>query len=328
MISTGWLERRKPHWERLEALVASAAAGGLRSLTREDLKDLGLLYRQVAADLAAIREDPTSVHFARYLNQLLSRAHNTIYAAERSRPLAALGFFRHAFPVVFRRNLACSLLAFSVFAAAAGIGVATCLHDPDFASKILGPQMMDTIRRRQMWTHSILTIKPVASTAIATNNLSVSFITFALGITGGLGTLYMMALNGLMLGVVATACATAGMSLALWSFVAPHGVLELPAVFIAGGAGLRLAQGLLFPGLLPRRASLAEGGSEAVKMVLGCIPILIVAGVIEAFVSPTELATPLKFGMAAALALLLAAYLFGTRNEGPGTKPGASGTRD
>ena len=79
---------------------------------------------------------------------------------------------------------------------------------------------------------------------------------------------------------------------------------------IAGGAGLRLAQGMLFPGVLPRGQAIARAGSEAVKLVLGCIPILVVAGIIEAFVSPTELAIPLKFAMAAALFVLLVAYLF------------------
>ena len=88
-------------------------------------------------------------------------------------------------------------------------------------------------------------MKPVASSYIMSNNISVGFTAFAMGITGGLGTVYMMAFNGLMLGVVGMACWLAGMSVQFWSFVAPHGVLELPAIFIAGGAGFRIAQGLL-----------------------------------------------------------------------------------
>ncbi len=310
MLSTGWFDKRKRHWARLEELLDFAGRNGLGSLTREDLRDLGLLYRQMAADLAAIREDPTSVHVARYVNQLLTRAHNTIYAAERTRPLAALGFFRHTFPAVFRRNLACCLLALAVFAGGAMLGAGLCFRDPDFKVKVLGPQMVETIERRQMWTHSILTIKPLASSMIMTNNLSVSFTTFALGITGGIGTLYMLALNGVLLGVIGAACWSSGMSLALWSFVAPHGVLELPAIFIAGGAGLRLAQGFLVPGLRPRRESLVAAGAEAVKLLLGCIPVLVIAGIVEGFVSPTPLAVPLKFAMASALFVLLLGYLF------------------
>jgi uncharacterized membrane protein SpoIIM required for sporulation len=134
-------------------------------------------------------------------------------------------------------------------------------------------------------------------------------MTFAMGITWGVGTIYMLAFNGVLLGVIGMACALSGMSLSLWSFVAPHGVLELPAIVIAGGAGLRLAQGIVFPGVLPRRQAIPQSGSEAVKLVLGCLPVLVVAGVIEAFVSPTEVSVVLKFMTAGALFVLLCAYL-------------------
>ena len=310
MISTRWLEKRKPHWSRLEELLERTTNKGFKSLSRFELQELGLLYRQIAADLAALREDRGSVHFARYLNQLLARAHNTIYSAHRASPAAMVEYFRYAYPRIFRQNLSYCLAAFFIFLGSAIVGVALTYHDPDFKVKILGPQMVETIERHQMWTHSIVGIKPVASSAIMTNNMGVAFMTFAAGITGGIGTIYMMIFNGLLIGVIGTACWFSGMSLQLWSFVAPHGVLELPAIFIAGGAGLRLAYGLLFPGFLPRSESVARAGTEAVKLLLGTIPILIIAGVIEAFVSPTGLAVPLKFGMAAALFALLLTYLF------------------
>ena len=310
MISTRWLQKRKPHWTKLEELLNLSAKSGLKSLTRYDLQELSLLYRQAAADLAAIREDPSSQHFTRYLNQLLARAHNTIYSGRRASHLGLLSFFWTTYPAIFRRNLNYVLLAVAIFAASAAVGAGLTYQDPDFKVKILGPQMVETIQRREMWTHSIVGIKPLASSAIMTNNISVGFMTFALGITAGLGTIYMLAFNGLLLGVIGMACGLAGMSLQLWSFVAPHGVLELPAIFIAGGAGLRIAQGMLFPGMLPRRESLAKAGTEAVKLLVGTIPILIIAGTIEGFVSPTELAASLKFSMAAALFVLLLAYLF------------------
>jgi len=138
----------------------------------------------------------------------------------------------------------------------------------------------------------------------------VSFTAFASGITAGIGTLYMMFFNGMMIGVIGTACATYGMSVALWSFVSPHGVLELPAIFIAGGAGLRLARALLFPGVLSRRDSLAVGGTEAVRLLVGVIPMLIVAGTIEAFFSPSSAPVSLKFAVAASLFTLLIMYLW------------------
>jgi len=320
MISTHWFEKRKPYWSRLEQLLEQTQRSGLKSLARSDLQELSLLYRQTAADLAAIREDTSSVHFARYLNQLLARAHNTIYAGRKSSPWGIISFFQSTYPRIFRKNLRFTLAAFVLFLVGAAVGALLTLQDPDFEMQVIGPQMVETIEHHQMWTHSIVSIKPVASSQIMTNNLSVSFATFALGITAGLGTIYMVVFNGLMMGVIGVACALSGMSLSLWSFVAPHGVLELPAIFIAGGAGLRIAQGLLFPGTLPRRQSLSFAGVEATKLLLGCIPMLIVAGVIEAFVSPTGMAIHLKFLMAAALFTLLVGYFVVQGREGTGAE--------
>ncbi len=311
MISTQWLDKRKPYWTRLEQLLDQSARRGLSSLGRSELQELGLLYRQIAADLAALREDRGSVHFARYLNQLLARAHNIIYSSKKTSPSAIFGFFAVTYPRVFRQQWRYVQVALLIFAVSAAVGAVLTYQDPDFKLSVIGPQMVQTIEKREMWTHSIVGIKPLASSAIMTNNLSVGFMTFALGITAGLGTIYMLLFNGLLLGVIGMACHTSGMSVQLWSFVAPHGVLELPAIFVAGGAGLRIAAGLLFPGYLPRRESLARAGTEAVQLLLGSIPILVVAGIIEAFVSPTGLATGLKFAMAGALFVLLLAYLFG-----------------
>jgi uncharacterized membrane protein SpoIIM required for sporulation len=201
-------------------------------------------------------------------------------------------------------------MAVLIFLVGAAFGAVLTYQNPDFKVKLLGPQMVETIDRHEMWTQSIVGIKPLASSAIMTNNMSVAFTTFALGITAGVGTIYMMIFNGLLIGVVGMACASSRMSLQFWSFVAPHGVLELPAIFIAGGAGLRIAQGLLFPGVLPRRESLARAGLEAVQLVLGTVPILILAGLVEAFISPTGISIALKFSLAAALFALLTAYLF------------------
>jgi uncharacterized membrane protein SpoIIM required for sporulation len=137
----------------------------------------------------------------------------------------------------------------------------------------------------------------------------VCFFTFASGIVAGLGTIYSMLMNGFLIGVIGVACFEANMSNMLWSFVAPHGVLELPAIFMSGGGGLLLARGLLFPGLLPRRESLAQAGATSAKLIFGIIPTLIVAGTIEAFLSPTHLPSALKYLFAIALFTLFTVYL-------------------
>jgi len=309
VISTSWIEKRKSYWQKLESLVVRAR-GGVRSLNHDELQELSLLYRQTAADLAAIRQDPSSVHFSRYLNQLMARAHNIIYAGHRASPWAILRFFRYEYPLIVRRNMRYWGLAIAVFVAGGLAGTALTLQDPDFKLEVLGPRMVRTIEHKEMWTHSIISVKPLASSEIMTNNMTVAFMTYAAGIGAGLGTLYLLFFNGLLMGVIGTACAMAGMSLSLWSFVAPHGALELPAIFLAGGAGLKIAHGLLFPGMLPRKESLQMAGREATALVLGTVPILVIAGTIEAFVSPTDMPVPLKFLMSGALLVLLGSYLF------------------
>ena len=312
MISTHWLEKRRTHWERLDSLLEQSRSNGLKALTRTELRELGLLYRQAAADLSALREDPSAQNFARSLNLLLVRAHNTIYSSQKSSFLDIVRFYKDTYPQIFRRNLRPVIIALALFAAGAVLGMALTLTQPQFMHELLGERMVQSIERREMWTHSIVSIKPFASSRIMTNNLSVSFTTFALGITAGLGTVYMLVLNGVLLGVIGAACWLSGMSLSLWSFVAPHGVLELPAIFIAGGAGLKVAGGLLFPGLHSRRDSLILAGSEAVRLVVGIIPVLVVAGVIEGFLSPSGLSVRWKFCFAASLFLLFIYYLFGS----------------
>ena len=125
MISTRWLEKRKPHWSRLEELLERTTKKGFQSLSRFELQELGLLYRQIAADLAALREDRGSVHFARYLNQLLARAHNTIYSGRRASHWGLLRFFWSTYPSVFRRNLKHCLLAVGIFVVSAMVGAVT-----------------------------------------------------------------------------------------------------------------------------------------------------------------------------------------------------------
>ena len=309
MISTHWLEKRKPYWNRLEELLDESRKNGVAGLNRSELQELALLYRQTAADLSALREDPYSQNFARYVNQLLARAHNIIYTGRKSSAIEIYHFYRYTYPQVFRRMSSYTVAAFALFLGSALVGAILTVTHPDFMHQMLGPRMVDTIERREMWTQSIVGMKPVESSSIMTNNLSVAFMTFASGITGGIVTAYLVIFNGLLMGVIGAACWMGGMSLKLWSFVAPHGVLELPAIFIAGGAAFRMAEGLLFPKNLSRRDSLVVAGSDAVRLVLGTIPMLFVAGLLEGFFSPSNAPVTLKFAVAALMLTVLLVYL-------------------
>ena len=315
MISTRWLANRKQHWRRLEQLLDRSGRRGVAALDHDELQELGLLYRQTASDLATVREDITSRPFTAYLNQLLARAHNLIYMGKRPDFNGIVRFYRETYPRIFRETFSLVFLSALIFIAGGIAGAVVMLRDPGFAHQILGPGMVETIEKREMWTHSILAVKPMAASGIMTNNIMVGFMMFAAGISAGLGTIWMLITNGLLMGVLTVATARAGMALQLWDFVAAHGALELPAIFIAAGAGLEIARGLLFPGMLPRKDALRLAGSQAAKLLLGTIPLLVVAGVIEAFVSPVKIATPLKFMLSAVLFTALVLYLLSGRKK-------------
>jgi hypothetical protein len=145
MISTHWLERRKPYWNRLVELTDRCDRDRLESLTRGELRELAFLYRQVATDLSALREDAASQQFARYVNQLLSRAHNIIYAGRKSSARDIYYFYRYTFPRVFRENFSYTLAATLLFAAGALVGLLLTVTQPDFMHQMLGPGMVETI---------------------------------------------------------------------------------------------------------------------------------------------------------------------------------------
>ena len=310
ILSNQWLQKRRPYWDRLTALLAQAGAGGVRQLTRAELRETALLYRQAASDLSTLRQDSTARAYAEHVNQLLARAHHIIYSSRRKGFLKVLLFLRDEYPALVQRQIHYVLLSLILLLSGASLGSVLTLARPQFMRHMLGPAMVQTIERHEMWTHSIVGIEPVASSMIMTNNLSVCFIAFAGGIVFGLGPLYSMFFNGLLLGVIGVACQQHGMAVDLWSFVAPHGSLELPSIILAGAAGLRLAHGLLFPGIYSRRESLARAGVEATQLVAGIIPLLVIAGTLEGFFSPSAAPVWLKFAVGGSLFTLLLVWLF------------------
>ena len=301
MISNRWIALRKENWSRLEILVQQVETGSLKALSPAELREFGLLYRQSAADLSAVRADEGSRTLEAYLNRLVSRAHNYISLGQKAGcrqrmavscqrlsqnlpPPAAL-YGRRSRPVS-RRGVAGN----------APDDCATPVH-----ACHARPRDGRQDRTSPMWTDSILTAKPQESSRIMTDNIGVCSFTYAGGILAGLGTIFLMFSNGMSMGVITTACRQHHMSLSIWSFVAAHGALELPSIFISGGAGLRLASGLLFPGMLRRRDALALAGAESVRLLSGTIPMLTIAGLLEAFLSPSGAPVALKFAIGAVL---------------------------
>ena len=156
---------------------------------------------------------------------------------------------------------------------------------------------------------SILGTEPTAASSIAINNLSVAFRMVAGGIMGGLWTIFALFYNGLSIGAIATLVGQNGLAYPFWAFVFPHGALELPAIFIAGGGGLLVARGLLFPGRYRRRDALQIYGLQAAQLVMGIVPMLLIAGLIEGFFSPQEvIPSPVKYLAGMGLFILLMLY--------------------
>lgn len=309
MVSNGWIAARRADWDRLNALTREVETRGLRTLPEGDLRDFGLLYRRAAADLSAARADGTAQPLAEYLNRLVSRAHNHVYSGQRTSVVSVWRFLSAEYPRLVRRLFPYIAASFALCLLGALLGTLESLARPHFMRAVLGPEMVATIERHEMWTKSVLSAKPQESSFIMTNNITVTFMVFAGGILAGLPTIFMLFWNGMSVGIISTACAQHGMALDLWSFVAAHGALELPSIFIAGGAGLRIAAGMLFPGDLSRRASVSRAGGEAVRLLAGTIPMLFVAGVLEAFLSPTTAPRPLKFAVCALLLTGLGTWL-------------------
>lgn len=309
MISNWWIEQRQNSWSRLDALTRQVEENGLSTLSGAELREFGLLYRQIAADLSAVRADRAAGTLEGYLNGLLSRAHNWIYSGRRTGLDSVMEFMAREYPRIFRKHFRYVLLSFLLFAAGLVLGVLVTLARPEFMHLLLGPQMVSTIEHHKMWTESIVGMKPQASSAIMTNNIGVSFMAFAGGITAGLFTIYLEFFNGVLIGVIGTACAQAHMLKDLLNFVTAHSALELPSIFIAGGAGLRIAAGLLFPGVLRRRDALALAAREAVRLLAGVVPLLVVAGLIEAFLSPSGAPFGVKLAVGGALFTGLCVWL-------------------
>jgi uncharacterized membrane protein SpoIIM required for sporulation len=142
-----------------------------------------------------------------------------------------------------------------------------------------------------------------------TNNIQVAIMAFAGGTLLGIYTLYILAQNGLMLGILAGAAQSLGFAGNLWGFVAAHGTIELSVIFFAGGAGLQLGWSVIRPGLLTRRAALLLAARRAAQLLLGCVPLLVIAGTIEGFISPSDLPLAVKLAVSLGSGLLLYGYL-------------------
>jgi len=322
---------RSPRWNAFAATLATAQRYGLRALGEEGVRAFVSEYRDLASDLARLRtaaqgrETPELF----YLSRLLAGAHNLLYRGRSLTLTDVLRLIAIEAPREVRRSWRPVLLAGALLFGPALIAYSAVVTHPAVAATFIPAGMLDRaeegVRRAREGTGYIpdpQIFRPTMASQIIANNVQVTFGVFALGITAGVGSLLLLVLNGVSLGGVFGLYQSKGIAKLLLAFVAPHGVLELTAVCIAGGAGFLLAAALLLPGRRTRRRALVENGQRAIRLVAAATVLLLVAGTLEGFVSPIA-SWPLqaKFAVSAATLVLLVLYLSSGRNRTTPAQP-------
>lgn len=304
----GWLEYRH--------LLERARRRGLENLSPHELERFAATYRATAADLARARTYRAAWPLVFSLERWVGAGHNLLYRPTQRSWSALLRWLRYGFPALVRaRSRYVAVAAALLFLPAIGT-FAAVRHDPSLARDLLPATMIDranTANQRAQRGGGYVDVPdffmPVMSSGIAANNVQVTFMAFAGGILAGLGTMFLLLVNGVSIGAVAGLFQNQGAGAMLWEFVAPHGVIELSAVCIAGGAGLLLGSAFVFPGRKRRLDALADRAREGVSLLAGTTLLLALAGLMEGFVSPAHIPAAAKLGIAAPVALAVLAYL-------------------
>lgn len=307
-----FINERKNAWQRLEQLLKMLDRMTLRRLHREEVRELGRIYRRTASDLAIARAESRDPRLINYLNSLVIRAHGRIYRADAQGGRRIRKFFARDFPQSFRRTWRYTATAFGVFLLFGVVAFFGTRIDPDFSEFAgISPYFREVvINNRTRWWEDLNKANQIGSSQIFTNNIRVTFYAFALGALFGLGTLYVVAFNGAMFGSIIALTYRAGFGNdLLLGFVISHGVIELSCIFLAGGAGLLIGTALVMPGDLSRAEALKSRGMDAVRLIVGCVPILVVAGLIEGFISPQPIPAAIKISIGVLTGIAMWTYL-------------------
>jgi len=302
---------RRPRWERLDSLVDRIDRRGLRSLNRDEIDELAFGYRAATSDLAMARGrayDPVVVD---YLNRLTARAHAYVYlGTSRSGWSRVWHFLSATFPREARRSWRPIGACIAITVISATIAYTSVTADPVNAYALL-PGMEVPLVNKSLHDSNFgfdRSFAPAVSSQIITNNIRVAAIAFAGGITCGALTLWIILQNGLMVGGLGAIFAHAHFGLDFWATIAPHGVIELTAIQIAGGAGLLIAAGILMPGRVRRADAILRNARRAGTLVLGTAAMLVVAGLIEGFLTPQRFGIEVRIGVGTITGIALIAY--------------------
>ncbi|HSS79469.1 MAG TPA: stage II sporulation protein M [Thermoanaerobaculia bacterium] len=294
---------RRPVWEVFEAELA-ATRGSLRKASYGTLEDMALRYRQVLHDhaLAAARFPGTAA--ARRLQSLALEGTRRLTGEGRQRPAGPRVFFSRTFPLAFQRQLGLLGIAVALFLLAAVWGLTVAALRPAVGLALLGPDAVRGLEEGRLWTSSLVTTVPpaVSSSRIATNNISVALTAWTGGVLAGLVPLYVVLLNGLMLGAIVGVTMHYSLAAELLEFISAHGLLELTLIMVSAAAGMALGKAMVAAGDRPRAQALREASRDSLTVLLGCVPWFVVLALVEVFVSPsTEVPASVKLTLGLAL---------------------------
>ena len=303
-----FVEDRRSRWARLAALVWSAQ-GRVTRLTAAETLEVGHLYRAATSDLAIAQRDFARDAVTERLNDLVAAAHAIVYSEAPASRGRLWRFVSRDIPRSARASLPFTLAAFLLVLIPAIVSLISGLISPEIAASALPAAEREELIRRVPGGEIAPDVRAIAGPFIIANNIYVAVMAFGGGLTVGILTMYTLLETGAMLGTIFAVLITRGVAGNLLTFILGHGFLELSAIFFAGGAGLRFAWAIVHPGALYRRDALRLAGVQAIQVMFLVAATLMVAGLIEAFVSPTLLAAPLKLAIGLATGTLLWSYV-------------------
>ncbi|HVA22496.1 MAG TPA: stage II sporulation protein M [Candidatus Micrarchaeia archaeon] len=308
-----FVAERGPDWQDLRGLLGRLRGGRIRRAAAADVDGLAALIRTVSTDLAVAARDYPGDPLVAELTQLLVRAQPLLYRPPPTH-LRDLGrFFAVGLPRLFRahgRYVGAAGFALLVGFAA---GWAAVVLRPDL-TQLVPAGVRAAVAGHHLGNPAALSgqLASPLSALIIQNNIRVALVAFALGLCAGVPTVLVLLLNGFQLGTLAEATHAGGLDPQFWSLIVPHGVIELTVIATAAGAGLRIGDAWLRPGLQRRGAALAAAAGPAARLAAGAACLLVVAGLIEGFVTPSRLPIAAKLGVGAATFLLLYGWLLGS----------------
>lgn len=309
---------RQSDWRKLETLLERVEARGPSALNDAELLALPGLYRSALASLSVARAITLDRALIAYLEDLAGRAYFFVYGSRSSRLQQISRFFREGWPGSVQRMMPDIAIAFAVMLLAAVAAYILVSQDPDWFYSMVpaelaggrNPTASADYLRSTLFSGEFSNELSVFAVSLFTHNAGVSLLAFAVGFAFGLPSLLLMAYNGCTIGAFIAVFAAHGLGVELAGWLLIHGVTEILAISIAGGAGLHIGRAMIFPGDRTRLESAANAGRNAAQAMGGVIVMLLLAGVLEGVGRQTINDTNIRFVIAGATALLWAAYLF------------------